>query len=79
MKIIRADGTGHTEVLCETVEETITQLEQLMNSAGYPASLIVETKPNETGVRINNPADLRTIEGITPDTQVWILPQLVGG
>ena len=76
MKIRRLDHTGHTEV--ETsVDEIIAETERQMNEAGGAkrCAVLVE-EPGKPSERVD---DLTTLPTKHPDSQVWIIPQMVGG
>lgn len=76
MKVRRLDKSGHTEV--ETpVEEAIAEIEKQMNAAGGPkACTVLLEEPGKVAERVT---DLTTIPTKHPDSQVWVIPQMVGG
>ncbi len=76
MKIIRLDHTGHTEVACETVDETIAELEKLMNEHPGRLAAVVESEAGKPGTVLKNPQDLREYGD---ESQIYLIPRMQGG
>ena len=76
MKVVRLDKSGHTEVAV-SVDDIITETERMMNEVGGKArcSVLVQ-EPGQAAVRVD---DLTTLPTKHPESDVFILPQLVGG
>lgn len=76
MKLIRLDKTGHTETLV-SVDQIIAETEQQMNAVGgRERCSVLVTEPGQPAVRVD---DLTTLPTKHPESEVVILPQLVGG
>jgi hypothetical protein len=67
---------GHTEVEV-SVDEIIAETERQMNAAGgAKACTVLVEEPGKESVRVD---DLTTLPTKHPDSQVWVIPQMVGG